>query len=86
MANDKMDAESARFQALTVSGGVQSSIPFIPQQNSAADMELAQMDSQIAVSSKVLGPNNPEMQALRSRRTAIAAVAAQGKGGRPGGR
>ena len=79
MANDKMDAESARFQALTVSGGVQSSIPFIPQQNSAADMELAQMDSQIAVSSKVLGPNNPEMQALRSRRTAIAAVAAQEK-------
>ena len=79
MANDKMDAESARMQALTASGGVPSAMPYIAPQNSTADMELAQIDSQIAASSKVLGPNNPEMQALRSRRTSVAAVASQEK-------
>jgi succinoglycan biosynthesis transport protein ExoP len=79
MANDKIDAESARMQALTASGGVPNPVPFITQPNSTADMELAQIDSQIAASAKVLGPNNPEMQALRSRRAAVAAVASQEK-------
>ena len=77
MANDKIDAESARMQALTATGGVTNPTPFIAPQNSTADMELAQIDSQIAASSKVLGPNNPEMQALRTRRASVAAVASQ---------
>ena len=79
MANDKIDAESARFQALTASGGIQSAAPAVAQTNSSADMELAQIDSQIAANSKVLGPNNPEMQALRARRASVALVAAQEK-------
>jgi uncharacterized protein involved in exopolysaccharide biosynthesis len=79
MANDKVDAETARMQALTASGGVQTSVPIIAQQSSTADMELAQIDAQIAASSKVLGPNNPEMQALRSRRASVAVVANQEK-------
>ena len=79
MANDKIDAESARMQALTASGGVPTAMPFIAPQNSTADMELAQIDAQIAASQKVLGPNNPEMQALRSRRASVAAVASQEK-------
>jgi succinoglycan biosynthesis transport protein ExoP len=77
MANDKIDAESAHFQALTASGAVPSAVPFIAPSNSAADLELAQIDAQIAASAKVLGPNNPEMQALRSRRASVAVVAAQ---------
>ena len=79
MANDKLDAESARMQALTASGGVPTAVPYIAPQSGTADMELAQIDSQIAASSKVLGPNNPEMQALRSRRASVAAVASQEK-------
>lgn len=79
MANDKIDAESARMQALTASGGVPNAVPFIAPPSGAADMELAQIDSQIAASAKVLGPNNPEMQALRSRRASVAAVASQEK-------
>jgi uncharacterized protein involved in exopolysaccharide biosynthesis len=77
MANDKIDAESARMQALTASGGVQTAAPIIAQTTTGADMELAQIDAQIAASGKVLGPNNPEMQALRSRRASVAALANQ---------
>jgi succinoglycan biosynthesis transport protein ExoP len=79
MANDKIDAESARMQALTATGGVPNTVPFIAQPNSAAEMELGQINAQIAASAKVLGPNNPEMQALRSRRASVAAVAGQEK-------
>lgn len=79
MANEKMDSESARLQALTASGGISMPTPYIAQGNSSADFELAQIDSQIAASAKVLGPNNPEMQALHSRRAALAVVSAQEK-------
>jgi uncharacterized protein involved in exopolysaccharide biosynthesis len=79
MANDKIDAESARMLALTASGGVPSAAPYIAQPAGAADMELAQIDSQIAASAKILGPNNPEMQALRTRRASVAAVVNQQK-------
>jgi uncharacterized protein involved in exopolysaccharide biosynthesis len=79
MTNDKIDAETAHFQALNASGGIPTSAPVSAQTNNAAAMELAQIDSQIAASSKVLGPNNPEMVALRGRRAAVAAVAAQEK-------
>ncbi len=79
MANDKLDAESARMQALTASGGVQSAAPFITPTNATADMELAQIDSQITATAKILGPNNPEMLALRARRASVAAVNNQQK-------
>lgn len=77
MANDKIDTESARLQAMSGSAGVTSTMPYIPPVNTPAQMELSTIDSQIAVASKVLGPNNPEMQALRTRRAAVASAAAK---------
>ena len=77
MANDKIDTESARLQAMSGSAGVATSMPYVPPASTPAQTELSAINSQIAVSSKVLGPNNPEMQALHTRRTAIAALAAK---------
>ena len=79
MANDKVDADTARFQTLAATGGVSTATPVMSASTSSADMELAQVDAQITATSKVLGPNNPEMQALRSRRASLALVAAQEK-------
>ncbi len=76
MANDKVDVETQRLQVLSASSGVPSATPVVPQ-TVPADIELAQADSQLASAAKILGPNNPEMQALRSRRSAIATAAAQ---------
>ena len=64
MANDKLDADSARFQALTAAGAAVAN-PVQAPPNVQADMELAQVDAQIATNAKILGPNNPDMVALR---------------------
>lgn len=45
--------------------------------SSAAALQLAQIDAQMAEASQRLGPNHPEMQALRSRRAVTAQLAAQ---------
>jgi uncharacterized protein involved in exopolysaccharide biosynthesis len=44
---------------------------------SGSHMQLAQLDAQIAQASKTLGPNHPEMQALRAQRETLAKVVAQ---------
>lgn len=44
---------------------------------SPAAAQLAQVDGQIAAASKMLGPNHPEIEALRQQRSALAATAAQ---------
>ena len=77
MANDRMDADSARLSALTASGAVQPTAPVVAPPLSPADLELSQVDSQIASLARVLGPNNPEMLALKTRRSSLSAVAAK---------
>ncbi|HEX4182357.1 MAG TPA: Wzz/FepE/Etk N-terminal domain-containing protein [Caulobacteraceae bacterium] len=77
MQDDKLDVESARLQTL-VQQGV-ATMPMVPgaAQASPSTVELAQIDAQIAQQSKILGPNHPDLQALRERRRAVAALAAK---------
>jgi len=44
---------------------------------SATHLQLAQLDSQIAQQSKILGPNHPDMVAMRAQRASLAQAAAQ---------
>jgi uncharacterized protein involved in exopolysaccharide biosynthesis len=77
MQDDKLDVESARLQTL-VQQGV-ATMPVVPgaEQATASTIELAQVDAQIAQQSKILGPNHPDLQALRERRATLAALAAK---------
>lgn len=56
---------------LQAAGAAQFSAP------SANAAQLAEVDAQITQASKYLGPNHPEMQALRNKRAALAALVAQ---------
>lgn len=72
MQDNKMDAETARLQALTMQGAPIAT-PYVPTTDSSqASAQLAEVDSQLAVAKKVLGPNNPAMQGLVSKRQALA--------------
>jgi uncharacterized protein involved in exopolysaccharide biosynthesis len=79
MQGRESDLDSDRLAALAG----QAALSTAPSSNSAAPtvtsgaMQLAQIDAQIADSSQRLGPNHPQMQALRSRRELVAGVAAQ---------
>lgn len=77
LQNDYTDAQSERLRAL--SSQVPMSIP-----NAAAAVastpssaQLGQVDAQIASLSQTLGPNHPQMIALKQQRQALASAAAQ---------
>jgi polysaccharide biosynthesis transport protein len=72
MRDDKQDLESARLDELSQQG--MTTVPTVPPpiQSTASAMELAQVDAQIAQQSKILGPNHPDLQALKLRRAALA--------------
>jgi uncharacterized protein involved in exopolysaccharide biosynthesis len=77
LEDGKTDAESARLQVLN-----HESTPIIMSSGGAAvaspsSVELATVDAQIAAASRSLGPNNPELQGLRARRDALAALVAK---------
>ncbi len=75
-ANGTEDMDSGRLAALAAAQGV-------PNLNagsvgvSSSHVQLAQLDAQIAQVAKNLGPNNPEMQALKAQRAALAQGMAQ---------
>lgn len=78
MQADNVDTETARLR--TLAGAAAGYAPVIappPMANSAAAMQLAQIDAQIAQQSKNLGPNHPMMVELRARRATAAQMAAQ---------
>jgi uncharacterized protein involved in exopolysaccharide biosynthesis len=77
MQDDKQDIESARLQSLTTQGT--NTAPPIPPPvlSSQSAIELAQTDATIAQQSKILGPNHPDLQALKEHRAALAAVVAK---------
>ncbi len=77
MANDKIDMDSARLQALAGQSGVAPAIVSSAGAPSPAAMELGQIDAQIATLSKDLGPNNPTLVALKAKRSALAVTAEQ---------
>ena len=76
MADDKTDVETARLKALS-SQGVSPPMAPMAITSSAASIQLAQIDAQIAEDSKTLGPNHPELQRLRAQRASVAALVAQ---------
>ena len=69
------DLEGERLMGLASQAAV---VPFnAPVTASAAGLQLAQIDAQIAMQSETLGPSHPVMQELQSRRTTMAAVVAK---------
>ncbi len=78
MADDKTDIDSARLRALTGQAGTSAPAASVTAPvSSAASVQLAQIDAQIAQQSQILGPNHPELQDLRNKRASIAALVAQ---------
>ncbi|MFL5297720.1 MAG: hypothetical protein ACJ798_15190 [Phenylobacterium sp.] len=76
MQDDKTDVETARLRSLTtqstLGGAMISQQPL--GQNSAAGVELAAIDAQIAQASKTLGPNHPTLLAMKARRATMAKI------------
>jgi uncharacterized protein involved in exopolysaccharide biosynthesis len=71
MQENKLDAESARLQALTQQGAPLAP-PMMPAaETSPAAIQLAEIDAQLSVAQKTLGPNNPDIQALQSKRALL---------------
>jgi uncharacterized protein involved in exopolysaccharide biosynthesis len=75
MQSNDMDMESGRLAALA--GQLAMPTTNAVGGGSASRLQLAQVDAQIAQMSKSLGPNHPEMVALRAQRASLAQVVAQ---------
>lgn len=65
------DTDTARLRALSVAG-LGGSAGVVTPPPSQSTLQLAQVDAQIAQASELLGPNHPELQALKRQRAAIA--------------
>ena len=73
MADDKTDLDTARLRSLAAAGAPAAAAPMIAMPaSSAASIQLAQVDAQIAVATKTLGPNHPELVVLKATRAALA--------------
>ncbi len=68
LQDDKSDIESSRLKSLAGQGAAPPPI-FLPAAPSPAANDLAQLDQQIALASKTLGPNNPDLVAMKARRS-----------------
>jgi uncharacterized protein involved in exopolysaccharide biosynthesis len=77
MDGQQMDMESERLAALASAAATPQTPGGVSVGDSSASVQLAQIDAKIAEMSTRLGPNHPEMQALRAQRAAIAKVSAQ---------
>lgn len=69
LQDDKIDVDSARLAALATQGGAPVVTAAAAAPPSAA--ALAQVEAELAQASKVLGPNHPTLQALRTRRDTL---------------
>lgn len=75
MADDKTDVDTARLRTLASQGALEPTPP-PPAEASPVQVELAQIDGELAQALKTLGPNHPDVQALRAKRASLAALAA----------
>jgi uncharacterized protein involved in exopolysaccharide biosynthesis len=74
----EVDLDSQRLEVLASQGaGLEAAGVAQLTTPSANAAQLAEVDAQIAQAVKNLGPNHPELQALRTRRAALAALVAQ---------
>jgi protein tyrosine kinase modulator len=69
MATDTNDVDSSRLAALAAQSGAED-----VGGGTSASVELAEVDAAISNLSQTLGPNHPELQALRAKRAALAAL------------
>lgn len=78
LQDDYSDTESSRLKALagTTPMPAMPSVS-IPAGPGPAQTQLAQIDAQIAAQSRELGPNHPDLVALRQTRAAVAQAASQ---------
>lgn len=78
LQDEKTDVDSARLHALASDAAAGAPV-FAPisSSGSAAGAELAQVDAEISQASQSLGPNHPELQALKLKRAALASEVAQ---------
>lgn len=76
LQDGKIDTDSARLAALASASGSPMIAPMIAAP-SAAGMQLAQLDAAIAQASRALGPNHPDLIAMKQQRTMLAGQAAQ---------
>lgn len=84
-----MDLESARLDALSAqsaSAVAMGATPQmrLPQSAGPAQMQLAQLEQQIAQAGQTLGPNHPTFQALQRQRTVLEQAAARERAGAGG--
>lgn len=77
LQDDWSDADSSRLKAL--SNQVPMTMPGVSAvpQASPSQAQLAQIDQQIVTMSQTLGPNHPDLVAMRNSRAAVAANAAR---------
>lgn len=74
----EVDLDTQRLEVLAQQGaGLEAAGVAQMAGPSANGAQLAEVDAQIAQDAKNLGPNHPELQALRSRRAALAALVGQ---------
>lgn len=82
LQNGGGDVESARLQAMA--GELERPVPAVLAQRDNTDrMQLAQMDARITSASETLGPNHPDLQALKRQREALASAVAAADRGTP---
>jgi uncharacterized protein involved in exopolysaccharide biosynthesis len=79
MQADKSDVDSARLAALSqqMEAPTAPAVPMPAPVASAASMEVARLDAQIAQYRQSLGPNHPTLRGLQQQRSALASQAAQ---------
>lgn len=78
LQDDNVDTESAKLRSMTNAtpmAPIIASAPIIPP--SALTAQVAQLDSQIATAQRTLGPNHPDIVAMRSQRDAVASAMRQ---------
>ena len=75
LADNDQDIDSARLASLAAAMSVPS--PTVAMGASAASLQMAQVEAQIAQQGKILGPNHPQMIQLKQQREQLARVLAQ---------
>ncbi|MGC6401638.1 GumC family protein [Sphingomonas sp. FW199] len=72
------DLETERLRALSASAAVpQVAAPQIPRGPTPSQVQLGQVDAQLASMAETLGPNHPQVQALQRQRAALASAASR---------
>ena len=78
MEDARTDIDTARLRALSAQAGPMMAVTSAAGPSAAMD-QLSEVDASIAQARGRLGPNNPELQALEPKRTALSSIVSQEK-------